>query len=75
MKVYTERPLRGNARKAWDYFTKQHGKSPLELFCSRDNDDSPRWMAYYGSGGSYGATHHIYYDIETSSLLRLIESA
>ena len=68
MNMYTERPKRGNARKAWDYLTKQDKKEPIELFYSRSHIDGPRWVGYFGSAVSYGTLQHSYGEVESSTL-------
>ena len=54
MNTYKERPKRGNARKAWDYFINNNkGRKPIHMFYSKDHEYGQRWVAYYGSAAGY----------------------
>jgi hypothetical protein len=78
MKTYTERPKRGNAKKAWDYMCQwNNGHGPIEMFYSRDHIEGPRWVGRYPSGcsvGPYGAVSSSNFtEIESCNILKNTE--
>lgn len=80
MKIYTEEPKRGNARKAWRFLTKHNpwakDKPPKEMFYSPKCDDNGRcWVGHWGTSfsyGTYGATGHDLFDeVQVSELWKV----
>lgn len=68
MNIYKTKPIRGNAKKAWEYFCHTQGSFPTEMYYSREHIDGARWVAYYSSSSGYGSRQHYYYEIESCSL-------